>query len=128
MPAIQPSARKEALANFMQDFEKGTTQHPSSPHLRLLEKKASFEVSVFGGAVRLSYIGVLSVGKGGGTRALRWLLALADKHGVEVRGTIHRVGREGLSARALRLWYGRHGFKIEKKNVTYHGGRAANAG
>lgn len=105
----------------MRDFEEGTAQHPVSPHLRIWGNKATFEVSVFNGSVRLGYIGTISLGKGHGPRALLWLLNLANKHGVEVKGTIHRVGREGLSERALRLWYTRHGFNVEKKNIVYQG-------
>lgn len=124
---IRPSAKKAELAEFMQDFESGTALHPTSRHLRVWGNKAAFEVSIFNGVIRLSYIGTTSLGKGHGTRALRWLLELADKHGVEMRGTIHRVGREGLSERELRLWYVRHGVKNEKKNIVYQGKQTANA-
>lgn len=125
MLTLQPNPKKEALVNFLQDYAGGTAQHPTSAHLRVWEKKAAFEVSVFNGAVRLGYIGTIALGKGHGTKALRWLTDLANKHGVEVEGSIHRVGREGLSERGLRLWYSRHGFQIEKKNIIYQGQRGA---
>lgn len=127
MLAIQPSPKKEALAKFMLDYEGGTTQHPTSPHLRIWERKATFEVSILSGAVRLGYIGTIVLGRGHGTKALRWLTDLADKHGTEVRGSIRRVGREGLSERGLRLWYERHGFKSEKKNIAYQGRQTSDA-
>ncbi len=114
-------SKKEVLDKFMQEFESGTAPHQKTRHLRLWEHKAEFEVGVAGSSVRLGYIGSIHVGRGHGTRALRWLLNLADKHGVEVRGSIHRVGREGLSERELKLWYRRHGFEIEQKKIVYHG-------
>jgi hypothetical protein len=50
-------------------------------------------------------------GKGHGSMALRTLCMLADKHRVAMVLAPVKVGDEGLGARELRKWYGRHGFK-----------------
>ncbi|MBV9851099.1 MAG: hypothetical protein JO250_15625 [Armatimonadetes bacterium] len=61
----------------------------------------------------LDFVGCRDSGKGYSGRALRWLCALADAHGVHLYLTVYGLsGREPgfLSDEALEAWYRRHGF------------------
>lgn len=50
-----------------------------------------------------------------GTEGLKWVLALVDKHGYEVRSYVRPFGRNpGLSKAKLAAWYRRHGFKVRR--------------
>jgi GNAT superfamily N-acetyltransferase len=60
-------------------------------------------------------------GKGLASRALKELLAFADKHGVPVTGSVAPQEDEGqtLSKAQLKAWYGRHGFKNKRVDQIY---------
>jgi hypothetical protein len=68
-----------------------------------------------GGRVWLKEIRAIEFGKGHGTAALRFVLALADKHEVTVQLQAHRImtidRKFGLSTAQLKRWYARHGFR-----------------
>ena len=101
-------------ADFMAEFNAGTTAHPFAPFMRVWQNAVSFEVKVFSGAIRLGCIQTLAAGKGNASKALDWLVALARKHGVDVRGDVKPLGTAGLGSRALRDWYKRHGFSVKQ--------------
>jgi len=103
---------------FMRDYRSQTTSHPFSHRERLHNGEATSDVVPRGDHVRLSWIKSVKQGKGAGSRALRSLTDLADKHGVVIKGTVSRaVGMRkgiGLSKGELHKWYSRHGFEREK--------------
>lgn len=105
------------MTAFMAEFSALTDLHPTSKHLRIWQGKVAFEVSIFQSEIRFSFIGSYQMNKGFGSEALNWLITLAKKHGVTIKGTAHRVGPDGLTLKQLKLWYARHGFKIDKNNL-----------
>ncbi len=105
----------ENVAAFMQDFHAMTDAHPFAGHLSVLDNYACFEIKPFDGKILFGYVTTLERGKGHGTKALKWLLDLADKHGVTLVGQIQRMGDEGLTTVELRRWYKRHGFKVDRE-------------
>lgn len=107
-------------AVFMDAFRSGTTAHPLSPKVfRVWRSVVVFEVwplrrSGWNADVNLSFVQSLTHGRGDGSRALEWLLRLADEHGAIVRGDVQQCGRDGLRPRELRAWYRRHGFSVSR--------------
>jgi hypothetical protein len=101
--------------SFMSDFHSMTAAHPWAWHLSVLDNYACLEIKPFDGKILFGYITTLERGKGHGTKALRWLTDLADKHNVELVGHIERKGDEGLTTNQLRQWYKRHGFKVDRQ-------------
>tara|TARA_R100000306_G_C4352963_1_gene131126 strand:+ start:684 stop:1046 length:363 start_codon:yes stop_codon:yes gene_type:complete len=99
---------------FMEEFNKLTASHPFAPYLSVLDNYAVFEIQPLGGQILLGFITTIDKGRGDGSKALRWFVDLADKHGVEVTGGIRRLGKDGLTVTELRRWYKRHGFKVDR--------------
>jgi len=100
---------------FMSDFYSMTEAHPWGRHLSVFQNYVWFEIVPFGEKIILGYITTLKQGKGHGTKALRWLTDLADKHNVELVGQIERRGDKGLTTNHLRQWYKRYGFKVDRQ-------------
>jgi hypothetical protein len=117
---MEGNTKSSNLLKFMLEFTNSTAPVQQADHLRLWQRNVQFEVSSFNGAIQLSFIKSFAPGKGHASQALDWLLRLADTHGVEIRGAIRRVGRDGLSERALKLWYKRHGFLVEHNKISYN--------
>ena len=115
MTIITKTRTAENVSNFMQDFHAMTDHHPFAGHLSVLDNYACFEIKPFDGKILFCYITTIERGKGHGTKALRWLTDLADKHGVNLVGQIQRMGDHGLTTVELRRWYKRHGFKVDRQ-------------
>lgn len=111
-PNQDPDIRQRLQA-FMEDFHKGTTTH-LMPFLRFWNDNVTFEVKPFDGKIMLAFIGALDQGRGDGSRALDWIVALARSHDVVLRGKVERRGDTGLTTQQLRQWYARHGFQVSR--------------
>jgi hypothetical protein len=61
-------------------------------------------------AVRLKEITSAEKNKGDGSRALRLICRLADRHNVTIMATVEPLGKDGLSKAELHSWYRRAGF------------------
>jgi len=122
--AYVPKHSPEALVGFMREFWEGTISHPFSGHERLWvegwKPVAAFEVKPFDGRIDLGCIRTFERRKGHGTRALKWLCQLADKHVVTIVGEIKPVGveRPRLGVAELRQWYKRHGFEVTGRKIV----------
>lgn len=108
---LGPPKNKEQLDAFMAEFHANTFfMRPYS----IWKDVVAFEIKPFSGRIHLgAIISAVEPGQGHASRALDWLLRLADKHGVEVDGAIKRLGKDGLTAAQLRTWYKRHGFTVK---------------
>ena len=104
-----------SVKTFIREFQKSTEPNPLNNRESIWEETVCFELRPFSGNIRLSNIRALTPGNGDGTEALRWLCALADKHGVTITGTVEPTWSAPLNKTALKAWYCRHGFK-----VVYH--------
>lgn len=102
------------LDAFMEEFYSSTAAHPFNPHLALFENCVMFEVKPFAGLILFGFIKTFNKGQGDGSRALQWLVDLADKHQVTLTGNVQRVGDEGLTVNQLRRWYKRNGFHVNR--------------
>lgn len=77
---------------------------------------AAIEVAPRGGKLRLKSVRSTEKGTGAGTKALNAVLAIADKHGVEMELTASPYGDEKtrLDKDQLVEWYKRHDFEDEE--------------
>jgi GNAT superfamily N-acetyltransferase len=105
-----------SVQDFFDDYFAGTEQNPFAKYERIWEGKTAFDCRTFGGNVRLS-LRSLQRGQGYGSRALDWLCALADKHGVMLTGDAVPFGntKPMLNKRQLKEWYARHGFIVSRR-------------
>jgi hypothetical protein len=113
---IKLGQRKQnpGVAGFMKDYLASTTEHPFDRRSSVHGDYATTEVSPKGHEIHLHDIRSLNPQKGGGTRALKELLTLSDKHGVPISGTAkayHNDPRYIESSEGLRDWYKKHGFE-----------------
>lgn len=118
---ITLSKTNSELTKFLVQFHAQTSPHPTSAHLRIWKERVIFEISIFAGSIRLSFIGALQLGQGDGTAALKWLIQLANSHQITIQGTVQRMNPESLNAKQLRFWYKKHGFTVERNTIVYHG-------
>lgn len=108
------------LDAFMADFKAGTFQHPLARHLWIYEDSVGFEVSIWNKAIHLSAImSFNSKGEGEASKALKWFIELADKHGVPIELDVQPIpnaGAEGksLTKAQLTAWYKRNGFVVTR--------------
>ena len=100
---------------FMDDYLASTRPHPFNDNARIHgENDAVSELSPWEKQIHLSDIMSLNPNGGGGTRALKEIKALSDKHGVPVSGiakTYHKDKKFISSTKRLLNWYEKHGFK-----------------
>jgi len=102
------------LDAFMDEFHSSTAAHPFSRHFSVFENCVVFEVKPFVDVISFGFIQTLYKAQGDGSRALQWLVDLADKHQVTLTGNVKRVGDEGLTVNQLRRWYKRNGFHVNR--------------
>jgi hypothetical protein len=119
-------APKEVLTAFMAEFNAHTTENRYATYQRYLSKDGcpvvAFEINPADDYIYFENIlSLQEEGKGYGSYALDWVCALADKHGVELRGRIQPPGGGRLDAVQLAAWYKRHGFRIEQSHICYEG-------
>lgn len=111
-----------AVKAFLDEFNKSTAPHPfdrrqsiynDSVGIGLLPSRGSKDVDL------QSIMSFVSKRQGEGSKALKWLCGLADKHGITLRLDIQPIKnagtREGksLTKAELRTWYESNGFKRE---------------
>lgn len=101
------------LGEFMSDFEAMTEHNPLTKSGRLY---GNVRLGVYPshGSIRIGDISVAGDrGEGAGTKALKMLIGLADKHGVKLTGTAvayaDHVGKQQATERLFR-WYLKNGF------------------
>ncbi|RLD65623.1 MAG: hypothetical protein DRI98_14550, partial [Bacteroidetes bacterium] len=100
------------VAEFMADYEAGTTPNPLDDKARLYGN-VKISLSPMSGGVRLSDINAAGARVGDGSKALKFLISLADKHDINIMGTAQAYSaspdeKEQESDRLLR-WYHKHG-------------------
>lgn len=105
---------KEKCLAALEEWNELTHEHPLSRSARLTDS-ASVEVSYFDGALHLSDVMALGAPRqGGGTRAIKLLCDLADKHGVKITLTAKAYTENHMSTAQLKDWYERFGFHEEE--------------
>jgi len=112
----------ERLTSFMEELWATTDPHPFAHGMRLTKDWVGLEVRPFDNAIHLSSImSFVPKGKGAGTRGLLQLIALADKHQVDITGFVKPIenagsdeGKPSLTKKQLHKWYAKHGFKKDK--------------
>jgi hypothetical protein len=108
------------IDSFLNDYHKSTEAHPWDNKTRLVNGEAALQVSPQDGQIHIHDILSFAPatynnqGLGGGSKALRLLTNLADKHGVELNLTPQAYSNKGLSDEQLHAWYSRHGFKDDE--------------
>lgn len=116
---IQASAG-DKTQSYIADFFAVTQAHPFNPRARVIGDKAFVELAPYEGQIHVKDITSLNPatfgeqGSGGGSKAIRLLTELADKHGVELTLTPQANGPKGLSDEQLHSWYTRNGFKDDE--------------
>jgi len=110
---------------FLRDYEVGTTLCCTKPNHRVWRHAVQLQVTAHYGQVYLRRIQALDPGRGDGTRCLRWLIKLADKHSVELIGHASNdfAGKtEKPGVMVLRRWYKRHGARFDRHGAfTFNG-------
>jgi len=114
----QPS---DVLKVFMRDFWNQTQPHPFVKYISQFSVRnvpvVDFQVGHREGHIWLENIHSWQEGHGYGSMALDWFCALADKHGVEIRGEIYPPQGGKLSVEELTAWYQRHGFTVDGRKI-----------
>lgn len=108
MKPLKLTARDPKLDSFMEHLNSITWAHPVMKGR--VYGQAVLQAYPLTDAIYLQLIYTTEKGKGHGSLALRTLCMLADYHNVPMLLAPVRTGDEGLMARELRKWYGRHGF------------------
>lgn len=110
---------------FVDEFLATTWQNPFVDNDRVFFDRVFFQVAAVSlkivdeDEIVICRICSLERGKGYGSLALDWLVHLADKHGVKLKGTIEPCGKEPrLTVRQLQAWYKRHGFSIRGREIS----------
>jgi hypothetical protein len=104
-----------SVKSFMDEFIESTRGNPHDGQERVLQGDTFFRIRPFNNAVRLSNIRTTQPGCGTGTKALTWLLSLADKHQISILGEAEPTGHCALDSSALQAWYRRHGFNVSSR-------------
>ena len=105
------------LMKFFKDFRSGTVPHPWHPRMAIWNESVGIELSAFAGHAHLSsIISFMHKNVGEASRALKWLCALANKHGVTIDLDVKPLKNAGaaqgknLNKAQLIAWYKRNGF------------------
>jgi len=113
-----------SVRSFMLDFRSQTRQVTNQCNERFWRDSVIFKVTAHRLWVDLNRISNERHGKGLGSAALDWFCALADKHGIGVRGIVAPFGDAWLSSQQLTDWYARHGFDVLKSATDTYIDRA----
>lgn len=106
----------EQAQKFMVDFADDSDEHPFNPAARILHGSV-VHVSRDGNQVHIHDIQTLAPKSGAGTKALKHLTSLADKHGVKLNLFAKAYSNRPEHIRAtpkLIKWYEKHGFKHDE--------------
>ena len=115
----------DRLDAFMADYVAGTGANFLSPRTRVfMPGVVLLEVNKFAGTIRLGSIqSNYEPSHGHATAAVVWLKGLADKHGVQITGTVKAYGQSSVArtlpkTKRLLIWYVRNGFRKTGGNET----------
>jgi hypothetical protein len=130
--AAKANGAPRGIQGALKEIENKFPTNPNNPgagtepkELALMGKdgpEATLTIAERGGKLRLKGIQSLKAGTGAGSRTLRALTDIADKHGVDMELTASPYGDEAtrLDKDSLTQWYERHGFEFEKgKDPAY---------
>lgn len=107
----------QSQQDFFQKVNEVTYPNPFNPRERVFNNIASFEIIVFYEKVHLKSIRSFEHGKGYGSITLKAITEIADLYSI----TLHLepksfgISKNSLSNAQLKKWYGRNGFKVDKK-------------
>jgi hypothetical protein len=106
------------LLAFVADYKAQTARNPFAPRMRVWNDSVGFELSVFVGRISLGFVvSLMEKGTGNASKAMMWLVSLADKHQVVMELDVSPVKQAGaknsrsLSTPELRKFYAKFGFK-----------------
>lgn len=103
---------------FMDHFHATTKEHPLNRNARI-HGKTTIHVSERDGHIHLHDIMTHGTAeKGEGTKALKHLTTLANRHNVVIKGHAKAYSKEGhhiQRSEHLKSWYEKHGFKAHQK-------------
>lgn len=99
-----------AVDEFMEELFEETWGNPLNPDERIIGAESSISIRSSGGEIWLDSIRAFDTSQGAGNKALKFVLELADKHGVTLNLFAEPFGERGLSRRDLVKWYERNGF------------------
>ena len=106
----------EAAEAFLRDLFDASYPNPLNPRERVLAGiEVAVEVSPLRGGVHLDEVRALRPSKGEGTKAMRFLVELADKHSVTLTLFPMPFGNEKMDTDDLVRFYRRHGFRFESE-------------
>lgn len=106
----------EQAQKFMVDFADDSDEHPFNPAARILHGSV-VHASRDGSQVHIHDIQTLALKSGAGTKALKHLTSLADKHGVKLNLFAKAYSNRPEHIRStpkLIKWYEKHGFKHDE--------------
>ena len=114
----------EKANNFIKDFHKQSLEHPFHRSTRIFHNNA-IDLSRDGSEVHIHDIVSLDPNKGHGTKGLKELTKLADKHGVKLN--LHALAYTKdpnyiTHTPTLIKWYKKHGFQHEDPDYDERGG------
>jgi GNAT superfamily N-acetyltransferase len=105
-----------AAEAFLRDLFDASYPNPLNPRERIFAGiEVTVEVSPLRGGVHLDEVRALRPGKGAGTKAMRFLAELADKHGVTMTLFPMPFGDQKMDTDDLVRFYRKHGFRFESE-------------
>lgn len=107
----------EQIAEFMVEYEHATVSNLDIPSERLFQG-VGFVLVPFSTGILVASIRAITPHRGDGTRGLKWLLALADKHRVVLLGAASAKPGDVPTTADLMVWYEKHGFTMLTANGT----------
>ncbi len=103
---------QSSVNEFVEEFEEETMENPLVRGERILGKGSAIELGSRGGMIWIDSIRSFEQGTGQGNEALKFIIELADKHGVRLK-LFAKPYAEGLDQRSLIAWYRKNGFVSE---------------
>lgn len=108
---------------FMAEYEQATVVNPEVPSERVY-KDVGIVLLPNVSVIALVSIRAMTSHRGDGTRALKWLLSLADRHEVILMGAASAKENVVPDTAALVAWYQKHGFEmLGKYGIRYTGNK-----
>lgn len=108
----------ERSEKFMKDFHDTSSEHPIDHKKRLIHN-VGVHVSTQGNAIHIHDLQSALPDSGNGTKALKHLTGLADKHGVklELHAKAYSNHPEHIrNSHTLQKWYKKHGFEHDEED------------
>jgi len=98
---------KKRIENAVEEFLRKTKPHPMDDKASIVGN-AVMHISPSSEGIHIHDIYSLDKGSGAGTKAMEFLISIADKHGVKIH--LLADGYSDTSSSDLRRWYSRFGF------------------